>query len=180
MRRWVAGVGLGAGVVLALGGVAVWKWTEADRHRGEAEQQRDLARQQKQLALEGISRLTHDVPERLRDVPGALPVVRDLVAGNLAMLERVLALEPDSSVARREKLSNYVVGGDAWRRLGDTAKAAEAFEHAAGLASRLAAEAPGDRKAVWNHTLALERLGDVRAEQGGGKRRSARTSRASS
>jgi len=89
MRRVVAGVGLGAIVLLGLGGVALWKWREADRHLAEAERQRDLAREQKKLALEGISRLTHDVPQRLRDVPGALPVVRDIVAGNLAMLERV-------------------------------------------------------------------------------------------
>ena len=105
MRRLVAGVGLGAVVLLALGGVAVWKWREADGHRAEAERQRDLAREQKQLALEGIARLTHDVPQRLRDVPGALPVVRDVVAGNLAMLDRVLALEPDiAGGAPREAL----------------------------------------------------------------------------
>jgi len=168
LRRLVAGVALGAGAVLGLGGVAVWKWVEADRHLAEAERQRDLARAQKQLALEGIARLTHDVPERLRDVPGALTVVRDVVAGNLAMLDRVLALEPDSSVARREKFANHVAAGDAWRQLGDTAKAAEAYESAIALASRLALEAPGERAAVWNHTLALERLGDVRARQGRG------------
>jgi len=169
LRRLVAGVGLGAAALLGLGGVAVWKWVEADRHRSEAERQRDLARVQKKLALEAIARLTHDVPQRLRDVPGALPVVRDVVAGNLAMLDRVLALEPDSPVARREKFSNHVAAGDAWRLLGDTAKAAEAFEAATALASRLAAEAPSDREAVWNHTLALERLGDVRARQGRGE-----------
>ena len=166
LRHLLVGIALGATVVLSLGGIAVWKWWEAGHQRAEAEHQRDLARAQKRLALESLSRLTHEVPQRLRDVPGALPVVRDLVEGNLKMLDRVLALEPDTREARREKVSNQVTAGDAWRQLGETAKAAVAFEAAGALAAELVAAQPDDRRALWDRTLTLERLGDVRSIEG--------------
>ncbi len=76
-------------VLLALGGVAAYQWREAAR-------QRDRAVAQKRLALLAISQLTHDVPQRLRNVPGTLPILQGILEENLVLIDRILALEPDT------------------------------------------------------------------------------------
>ncbi len=53
-------------LLLAVSAVALYQWREAAW-------QRDRALAQKRLALEAISQLTHEVPLRLRNIPGHNP-----------------------------------------------------------------------------------------------------------
>lgn len=146
-------------ITLVLGGLAVQQWREAAR-------QRDRALAQKRLALAAIGGLTHDVPLRLRDVPGTLPILKGILEENMNLLDRILALEPDTPVAQRERGVNIISIGDRWMLIGDTQRAATAYEEGLRIARELAAGDPTDTTYQRDVSVAHDRLGDVRVAQG--------------
>ena len=159
LRRVAAVVALFAVVSAGFGGFAMTQWFEARA-------QRDRAVQQKRLALEAVNRLTHDVPNRLKDVPGAMSVLRETMEQNVEILDRILALEPDTPFARREKGVNYINIGDRWLLLGETEKAAKAFDSALAIAQELADANPNERHYQEDLYIAYERAGKIRLALG--------------
>ena len=121
---------------------------------------------QNALALEAINKLTYDLPNRLKKVPGALTIVKDVYEDNVKLLDRVLALEGDSPKAMREKYANYNRMGQTWERLGDSAKAREAYDKGRSIIERLVADEPGNLQ--WQDDLAVSHvnIGDMLATQG--------------
>ena len=113
LRRAAVLATLVAVLLLALSGFTVVQWYEAAH-------QRDRALAQKRLALQAINKLTYDVPLRLRGVPGTLPISTRILEENLEMLDQILALEPDTHRAQRERGVNLVSIGDRWLLVGDT------------------------------------------------------------
>lgn len=161
-RRTLAGT-LAAVAVSMLAMLAVYEWVE----RRDAARQRDRAVQQKALALEAIKKLTYDLPDRLEKVPGVLPILKDVYENNLKLLDRVLELEGDSPEAMRERSANYNGIGHTWERLGDSAKAREAYDKARSIIERLVAHDPRNRR--WQDDLAVSHvnIGDMLVKQGG-------------
>lgn len=137
-RLLAAAFGVFALVVLVLGGLAVRAAREARRQEREAARQRDRAERQKDLALAAIRRLTFDVPDRLRGYPGTLPALRGILAENVDMLDRILALEADQGLALSERIENHLRLSGLWLLLGDAEKAVAAAE-----AARRLGDGPG-------------------------------------
>ncbi len=148
-----------ATVLLVVSGFAAFQWREATR-------QRDRAVAQKRLALEAISQLTHDVPLRLRSIPGALPVAREILDENMALLDRILDLEPDTHFARRERAVNLNSIGDRWLLVGDTHRALVAYQESLDITRELAAAHPDLVPYRRDMALAWDRLGDARVAMG--------------
>ncbi|MGH8623944.1 MAG: tetratricopeptide repeat protein [Gammaproteobacteria bacterium] len=161
-RRMLAGTLSALAVVAMVSALAIYGWVQ----QREAARQRDRAVQQKTLALDTISKLTYDLPDKLEKVPGALAIVKDVYEDNLKLLDRVLELEGDSPDAMREKYANYNRMGKTLERLGDSAKAREAYDKARSIIERLAADEPGNRQ--WQDDLAVSHrnIGDMLAAQG--------------
>ncbi|MBN1419468.1 MAG: protein kinase [Planctomycetes bacterium] len=173
LRRLAAVIAGFAAVTLALGGAALIEWKEAAHQRDRAiEQEREAARQrdralaQKALALEAIDQLTHEVPLRLRDIPGTLPALRKILEENIGILDRILALDPDTPAAVREKGVNSVSVGDRWMLLGDTTRALAAYEVGIRIAEGLAASEPERIEYRHDLSVAYDRLGRIRAALG--------------
>lgn len=146
-------------LLLAVSLVALYQWREALR-------QRDRALAQKRLALEAISQLTHEVPLRLRNIPGTLPLAREILVENINMLDRILDLEPDTHYARRERAVNLTSIGDAWLVVGESQKALEAFENARQITEQLADAYPQNHFYLRDLAIAWDRIGDVRMKLG--------------
>ncbi|MHB8862954.1 MAG: protein kinase domain-containing protein [Pirellulaceae bacterium] len=145
---------LAAAVLCGISGFAAFQWREATR-------QRDRAVAQKRLALAAISQLTHDVPLRLRSIPGALPVAREILEENMNLLDRILELEPDTHYARRERAVNLVSIGDRWLLLGDTQRALTAFQESLQITRELSEAHPEITPYRRDVALAWDRLGDT-------------------
>jgi serine/threonine protein kinase len=154
LRRAAGVATVAAAVLLALGGLAAYQWAEAAR-------QRDRALAQKRLAMDAINRLTHDVPQRLRSVPGALPVAKAVLEENLVLLDRILELEPDTFMARRERGVNLLSIGDRWMLVGDTARAREAYDKSLQIARELATAHPLRSEFRRDVAMAWDRVGDA-------------------
>ncbi len=146
-------------LLLAVSAVALYQWREAAW-------QRDRALAQKRLALEAISQLTHEVPLRLRNIPGTLPLAREILVENINMLDRILDLEPDTHYARRERAVNLTSIGDAWLLVGESQKALEAFENARQITEQLADTYPENHYYLRDLAIAWDRIGDVRMKLG--------------
>jgi tetratricopeptide (TPR) repeat protein len=161
-RRMLAGALAALAVFAMVATLAIYGWVQ----QREAARQRDRAVQQKALALEAVSKLTYDLPDRLQRVPGVLAIVKNVYEDNLKLLDRVLELEGDSPDALREKHANYNRMGQTWERLGDSAKAREAYDKARSIIERLAADEPGN--SLWQDDLAVSHvnIGDMLATQG--------------
>jgi class 3 adenylate cyclase/tetratricopeptide (TPR) repeat protein/predicted Ser/Thr protein kinase len=187
LRRAAVVAGCVAVVLLAISSFAIHQWYEAarqrdaaDRLRGEAAAQRDeAARQrdeaahqrdravtQKRLALEAINKLTYEVPMRLRNIAGTLPITKSILEENLGMLDRILAMEPDTPLARRERAVTLVSIGDRWMLVGDTQRALAAFEEGLSISRQLADAKPQIGEYLRDVTIGWDRLGDVRLALG--------------
>ncbi|MGH7944229.1 MAG: hypothetical protein ACREF9_04375 [Opitutaceae bacterium] len=151
-RRMLAGTLSALAVFATVSALAIYGWVQ----EREATRQRDRAVSQKKLALEAISKLTYDLPDKLGKVPGVLAIVKNVYEDNLKLLDRVLELEGDSPGALREKSANYNRMGQTWERLGDSAKAREAYDKARSIIARLAADEPSNRQ--WQDDLAISHI----------------------
>jgi tetratricopeptide (TPR) repeat protein len=161
-RRMLAGTLAALAVFTMVATLAIYGWVQ----QREAAQQRDRAVSQRKLAVEAINKLTYDLPDKLGKVPGVLAIVKNVYEDNLKLLDRVLELEGDSPDALREKYANYNRIGLTWERLGDSAKAREAYDKARSIIERLAADKPGNLQ--WQDDLAVSHvnIGDMLATQG--------------
>ena len=92
--------------------------------------------------MDAIAKLTHDVPLRLRNVPGTMPILKQLFEENLGLLDRILDLDSDTDLARRERAVNLVAIGDRWILLGETQKALTAYDESFEVAGRPGQGAP--------------------------------------
>jgi len=160
--RIIAGVSAAfAAVMLVLGSYAWHLRGEAVRQRTMAEEQRDRAVKQKELALSAVRKLTYDVPDRLKDVPGTLAALREIMESNVAILDEILAFEPDTPEAHHEKCANLLGIGHRWIQLGDSPKALETYEAAAEIAQQLVEADPGNVEAKRDLGNSQQGLGDA-------------------
>ncbi len=148
---WASGVAI---LLLGISAFAAYQWREAAR-------QWKLARQQKQLALDAINQLTYEVPLRLRSIPGALPIAREILDKNMTLLDRIVALEPDALNAHRERAVNLVSIGDRWILVGDTQRALAAFQESLQITRELVKARPDIAMFRRDMAVAWDRLGDV-------------------
>ena len=124
------------------------------------------AEQQKELALDAVNRLTSDLPNKFANIPGTLDFVKEIVEANMVLLDRILALEPDTKRAERQKSANLTRGGDTWLTLGNTDKAKELYRQALEIDARLAAADP--RNSQWQSDLSFSQnnIGNVQQAMG--------------
>ncbi len=143
-----------AALTLIIGGFAMFQWREAVR-------QRDRAVAQKRLALLAISQLTHDVPKRLRDVPGTIPALREILEENISLIDQILQYEPDTPLARRERGVNLISIGDRWMLIGDTQNALDRFQSALAISRELVQLQPDRTEFHRDVSVGLDRIGDA-------------------
>ena len=114
----------------------------AEDARTTLERERNNANRQKDLALAGIKRMVFELPGRLAAVPEANPISRALLEENIAVLDSILRLEPDSIDLRIERSANQALIGSLWRRLGDATESVAAHERALAISSGLSEQRP--------------------------------------
>ncbi|OUD15658.1 AAA-like domain-containing protein [Thioflexithrix psekupsensis] len=149
-------------VVTITGGLAIWGWTAEQ----EAVKQRDIASQQKEIALEAIHTLTYQLVDGLKNIPRTQPIVEKTLQGNVALLERIYALDSEKPEALREKASNLSRTGDMWLRFGKIDEAVVAFQQYLEIAERLAASDPTDAQAQRDLSVSYEKIGNVQLRLG--------------
>ena len=60
------------------------------------------------------------------------PSCRSILEENLVLIDRILALDPDTPLARRERGVNLISVGDRWMLIGNTQRALAAYESGLG------------------------------------------------
>ena len=123
------------------------------------------AEKQKKLALTAVNSWTRDIPDKLKDVPGTLPVLREIFEKNVGVLDQIIALNPNTQGAQREKAMNYEHSGDTWRVLGATTTALESYEKSFAILSKLAKDKT-NLQAQRDLSKSYEHVGDTRLEIG--------------
>lgn len=116
---------------------------------------------QRDLALEAIDKLTYDVPDRLKNYPRTRPVIREILEENVALLDRIAALNPDTEKARIEQVANLQRIGERWKLLGDSPRSLKAYSEAVERAKALYANAPDDHEAQTRLAEAFYLYGDA-------------------
>jgi tetratricopeptide (TPR) repeat protein len=134
----------------------------------KATQQEDLQRleRQNELALRVVRTLTHDFVGKLIEIPRTLPIVSQVIDANVATLEEISALFPETAAAQREKAANLLFMGDMWRLLGQTDKEFDAYQRSHEIFSKLAQDDPNNAQAQRDVSVSLDNIGDVHGQQG--------------
>ena len=132
--------------VSAFGGFSYVQWRNSERNN--------------RIALDAIDKLTHQIPTRLAEVPGARPVLRSILEENLSLLDRLGGARADAG-----RFDNVLQMGDTWLMLGETGRAEEAYNKSLALAEG-DARSVRDANALLNLAAAKARLGDVRLQRG--------------
>ncbi|MEK7990107.1 MAG: AAA-like domain-containing protein, partial [Thiotrichaceae bacterium] len=124
-QRRITRISVGFSVVAI--GLAIWAWLaqqQAWDNATQARQQEQLAEQQKNLALEVISTFTYEIPDILANIPNTHRLVASILEYNIDSLDKIYALDSDSSTAQREKAVNLGNIGEKYLTLlGDSQKA---------------------------------------------------------
>jgi eukaryotic-like serine/threonine-protein kinase len=149
--------------------VSLGQKLEAEKQRSAADAQARkiadektaLAVRQRDLALQAVNKLTYDIPERFRNIPGTIPTLRSILEDNVTMLDRIVELEPDTRQAEWEKASNFSGIGDRWLLLGDTRRALEAYEQSLAIFLKLGHD-ENTAQAQRDLSVSYNKLGDVR------------------
>jgi len=150
-------------------GLAIWGYLaqqQAWENATRAEQQKKPAEQQKALALEAINALTYQLVDELVQLPRTTKIVTRILASNTALLDRIYALDPNTTEARREKGSNLSRLGDAWLLLGNTEKALQAYQQSLDIFQQLAGADPNNAQAQRDLSVSYDNLGDVQQQLG--------------
>jgi len=152
---------LALAVLLIVSSVGFFNYSQFVR----AEEQRKTTETERDQALAAISLLTYDTLERLENVPGTLSILTAVFEENVEMLDRILALSPESPDARREMASNLTRVCEGWLELGDTERAHEACDEALAIFLELAQD-KADAVAQWDLSVSYSWMGDVKMAQG--------------
>jgi hypothetical protein len=108
-------------------------------------EERNRAERNFGLAVAAVDQMLSRVgSERLKSIPQAEPVRRQLLEDALVFSERILQSKSDSPVAQREKARALVRVGEIRQRLDARAEAHAAFEEGLALLETLAAASPSD------------------------------------
>jgi tetratricopeptide (TPR) repeat protein len=182
-RGFLQAAGIAAVMLSVVGGLAIWGWTAeqeavkqkelavaareaAVKNEQLAENQRNIALQQKEIALKAINTLTYQLVDSLENIPRTQPIVEKTLQGNVALLERIYALDPDTPRALREKSVNLNKTGDMWLRFGKIDEAVAAYQESLEIRERLAASDPTDAQAQRDLSISYEKIGDVQLRLG--------------
>lgn len=125
----------------------------AEGQRIEMEQLQNVAKRQKELALDAIKRMVFELPGRLGVVSEANPVLRELLKENIAVLDSILSLEPESIDLQIEESGNQALIGLIWKRLGEPSESVTAYEDAVAIAKGVSEQRPDEMR----HTRTLAR-----------------------
>ena len=171
LRRWAqrnpaASVGLGAGLLLVVGGPLAYAWQQREaklqitQAYDEAAAQRTLAEANFARAKQAVDVLLTQVSEdELLNLPNLEPVRRRLLESALAFYEEFLAERTGDPAMKRLVAQACARCGFLLVELGRNAEAGEVFGRQAVLARELVAIAPEDDEA-------LDLLGDAEAGRG--------------
>ena len=151
--------------VLIAGMVATaWQARIASRERARAEQRFDDVRRLANVAL-------LDIHDAIRDLPGATPARRLLVAKGLEYLDKLARDAGDRADLRRELASAYLKIGDVQGRpfnpnLGDTAGALASYRKAVSTFESIGAATSSDPALRREMALACQRLSEILSAAG--------------
>ncbi|BCM92613.1 hypothetical protein IAD21_04495 [Abditibacteriota bacterium] len=122
-----------------------------------------LAEKQKGLALQAIQIWTNEIPVRLQDVPGTLPVLQLISRTNLDIVDKILKLNPDTPQAQREKALNFERSGYMLVLLGRYEDALSSYQQGAQIFQSLNRR-DSTTQARTDLASNYERIGDVYLE----------------
>jgi tetratricopeptide (TPR) repeat protein len=156
-----------AGVLLLLGGVAVWQWQAALAAQRLAQEQRDRAERTLAAATETANTFIFDMAQELRNRQG-MPVdltrkILDRARGLQRQLVESGEVAPN---LLRSEAAALIELATTLRLQGDTGAGLEAAERARDIMHVLLARMPNNAR--WQHDLAVsyERIGDVQMAEG--------------
>ncbi len=153
-------------IALMLGGLAGWQWQQVRMHQKQALTALERAEQQKELALEAVNILTYNLVDELAKIPRTANIITGILKANVAVLDKIYALEPDTRKAMREKGSNLSRLGDIWLKLGNTAEAVKAYQQDLEISKKLAENDPDSGQAQRDLSVSYNKLGDVYLQTG--------------
>ena len=93
---------------------------ETARHR--------LEQQRTEVAMDSFYRLTYDIREKLKDIPGTNAIRRHFIEGNIEGLGDLVEIAPDA-YAVRELATNYRALAEILWKENELAEAAQAYRH---------------------------------------------------
>jgi hypothetical protein len=76
--------------------------------------------------------MTYGLVDELVGIPRTHPFIEYTLQSNIKVLNHILALNPDTASAMKEKASNLSRMGDNYRQIGNTQAALEAYEQSLG------------------------------------------------
>ncbi len=97
---------------------------------------------QKKLALDAIGKWTYEIPDKLADVPESRPIIKAIFEENIALLDRILAMDSQTPTARREQAVNLQRIGDTWQTLGDLSQSRAAYQKSLAITEELSKNKP--------------------------------------
>jgi tetratricopeptide (TPR) repeat protein len=115
---------------------------------------------QQELAMEAIDKLTYDIPGELYEVPGTIPVLRNIYEGNVELLDEIMALGNSDTDMKNKKAVNYKNIAGRWQVLGDLKSALQSYEKSAETFKEVLKE-KDDPNIKWELYTVHIRIGDV-------------------
>jgi len=96
--------------------------------RQEETSRQRLEQQRAKIALDSFYRLTYDIREKLKNIPGTNSIRRYFIEGNIKGLGELVKITPDAS-ALRELATNYRALAEILWEEGELLEAAQAYRH---------------------------------------------------
>jgi tetratricopeptide (TPR) repeat protein/energy-coupling factor transporter ATP-binding protein EcfA2 len=127
----------------------------------KAEDAQSIAVKQKELALKAINTITYELVDQLKDIPGNIAVLTDILESNIEALDKIYELSPDDIQSLREKASNLNRIGDIWALLGNTKKTLESYEMALEIFKKIAESDATSAQAQRDLSVSYNKIGDV-------------------
>jgi tetratricopeptide (TPR) repeat protein len=96
--------------------------------RQEETARQRLEQERAKVAMDSFYRLTYDIREKLKDIPGTDSIRRHFIEGNIKGLSALVEIAPDAS-AVRELATNYRALAEILWKESELAEAAQAYRH---------------------------------------------------
>ncbi len=131
-----------------------------------AEEQTKRQKAMTAIALEAVSKLTYELPDKLKTIPAALDAIAEIYDQNKSILDQMSLVAGESQATARELASNSMRLGDLWLLRGDLPRAREAFGRSLPLYQLLVQTDPGNPN--WQRDLSIyhEKMGKLLVAEG--------------
>jgi len=145
---------------------------DARQAQDRAEDEADRADRQSRLALAALKAMVFDLQTKLKDVPAAHRVRKDLLNAAIDHLKEVVSSLPTNQTANHSLVWAHLDLGDIFLKAGAadegdwTAEALNLYQRGYDIAAQIERENPGDSEAQQDLARSLDKLGDVRMAMG--------------